>query len=76
MGDMADEYIDRIIYGGPQRPRSPAYGPPVSCNICGFTKVFWQAMPGGKFELRNTDDHQKHVCQTSADGFEEVPDVS
>lgn len=51
------------------RQRSRAYGPSVSCKHCGSPAVFWQAIPGGKFELRNTEDHQKHVCRTSADGF-------
>lgn len=70
MGEMADYFIDRMIYGGPRSSRrSRAYGPQVSCKNCGSHAVFWQAMPGDKFELRDIETHQKHVCQTSADGF-------
>lgn len=70
MGEMADYFIDRMIHRDPWHGRcSRAYGPPVSCKNCGSSAVFWQAMPGGKFELRDTETHQKHVCQTSADGF-------
>lgn len=69
MGEMADYYIDRMINRDPWYTRSRAYGPPISCKHCGSTNVFWQALHGDKFELRNTDDHQKHICPTSADGF-------
>ena len=74
MGDMADYYIELGLEQGwspvgSYRGRSRAYGPPVSCNQCGSVTVFWQSMPGGKFELRNAEDHQKHTCPTSADGF-------
>lgn len=74
MGEMADYYVDRMIYGGP-RGRRGAYGPPVRCNNCGSTDVFWQKLPGDKYELRDVATHEKHVCPTSADGFGDCDDA-
>ncbi len=49
----------------------------VTCAICGKTNLKWRAKGEGWVLVENTRVHPgnykpEHLCQTSADGFEEV----
>jgi hypothetical protein len=41
MGDIADEHVDRMIFG-----KHPVYGPPLQCRHCGAGGLYWQKVNG------------------------------
>lgn len=70
MGDIADDYINRMINRSPRT----AYGPITQCNFCGSTDVYWQKTKTGHV-MHNRSDLSKHDCtpEPTADGFEDEP---
>lgn len=55
----------------PSKDYHPVYGPRLSCNRCSVKTVFWMRVKG-KHVLYDKITNEQHVCQPSADGFEEV----
>ena len=49
----------------------PVYGHTVSCNRCGAKGLFWKKVRGRHLVFDKSTNEQ-HVCQPSADGFDEV----
>ena len=82
MGEMADYYTDLWLDQGwspvgskrkqrrQARPQQSVYGPPIRCSVCGSTDVYWQTVHS-KYEQWNKTTRDRHVSQTTADGFED-----
>ncbi len=71
-GDDLDdvvEYMSRQGRNGPKRARNGRSS--LRCNRCGKTGLNWQQVKGSKWRLH--DGREPHVCQTSADGFDDEP---
>lgn len=84
VGEMADYFIAQALDAGEgfasgrrsfqHTGRSRVYGPPVACVHCGASAVYWQQTRFG-YRLHQTSNLRPHVCPTTAEGFEDVPDA-
>lgn len=78
MGDIADDYIQRMIERGPRltmRERNTT-----ACKLCGSIDVHWRETSDGWRLYENERQHPgnryvEHDCtpQPTADGFEDEP---
>lgn len=78
MGDMADDYINRMINRGPRLPLRERNA--TACKLCGSTDVHWYETSAGWRLYENKRQHPgnryvEHDCtpESTADGFEDEP---
>lgn len=78
MGEMADYYIALGLDAGrnPYGRRSHSYArpPAPACKRCGAKAVYW-VQENGHWRLYQKGTGAPHLCPTTADGFDEVPDA-
>ena len=64
MGDIADDYIQRMIERGPRLPMRERNA--TVCKFCGSTEVRWRQQ-GGKWVLFSLEPGKLHQCPIADD---------
>lgn len=84
MGDIADDHLDQMLADDSwamalPRRRLAREKNQAKCAACGSTDVHWRNRGDG-WKLHENERHHpgnfypQHLCQTSAEGFEDVTD--
>ena len=70
MGEYADEYLDRILFGGGRRRRFRPTGR--TCERCGRSDLIWHEDPDG-WRLYEDGQMRRHECNPpSEDDFDVI----